>query len=276
VLAIGLRVVVAIDLLLRRGLKRAEVDRAVFFALLQRVRLVLAGPFTIVLIARCLTPQIQGFYYTFASLLALQSCFELGFFNVIISVASHEWSHLKLNADGDIEGDEAALSRLISLGRLIFKWYAVASILFVVSASIIGCVFFSLSDYPNVRWWGPWLVAVGLTGLLFWTLPFNSLLEGCNQVSAVNQFRLIQATAGCLVLWASLFLGWGLWAVVATVGTRFVCDLYLLLVRYHRFFKPFFRRPIGLRMCWRTEIWPMQWRLALSGMSNYFGITLGG
>jgi O-antigen/teichoic acid export membrane protein len=258
----------------RQLLKQLEIDRAVVFVLLNRGWQFLAGPITLLLIARYFSPEVQGFYYTFDSLLALQSFVELGFFLVIINVASHEWASLGLDSTGRIVGEPQALSRLVSLGRLIFKWYAVASAIFVVGVGTIGCVFFAQSSHPGIQWQAPWLVLVALTGLLLWVLPFNSLLEGCNQVAAINQFRLKQAMLGNLVLWLTLALGGGLWVPVVSAGVRLLYDLYLLLVRYRRFFQPFFEPPTGACIHWRTEIWPMQWRLALMGMVNYFAYSL--
>ncbi len=258
----------------RRLLKQLEIDRAVVFVLLSRGWQLLAGPITLLLIARYFSLEVQGFYYTFDSLLGLQSFVELGFYLVIINVASHEWACLGLDSTGSIVGDQQALSRLVSLGRLIFKWYAAASAIFVVAVATIGYVFFSQTSHPGIQWQAPWLVLVVLTGLSLWVLPFNSLLEGCNQVAVINQFRLNQAILGNLVLWLTIISDGGLWVPVVLAGVRLFYDLYLLLVKYRRFFQPFFHLPTGAGVHWRTEIWPMQWRLALMGMVNYFAYSL--
>jgi O-antigen/teichoic acid export membrane protein len=254
--------------------QRAEVDRAVVFVLLTRGWQLLTGPITLLLVAQYFTPEVQGFYYTFASLLALQSFVELGFHLVIINVTSHEWAFLGLDETGRLTGDQGARSRLISLGRLIFKWYAVASLVFIIAVSLIGYLFFAQTPHPGINWQVPWLALVLLTGLLLWTLPFNSLLEGCNQVAKVNQFRFIQVVLGILALWLTIILGGGLWAAVAMAAVKLLSDLYLLLIQYRRFFEPFFKLPLSSGMHWQTEIWPMQWRLALSGMVNYFAYSL--
>jgi O-antigen/teichoic acid export membrane protein len=225
-------------------------------------------------IARNLTPELQGFYYTFGSLLALQTFVELAFYVVVISASSHEWAHLRLDESGRIVGDSNSLSRLISLGRLVFRWYAVASIVFVIVVGSAGYLFFSRQGHVGVDWRTPWFVLVILTGILLWALPFNSILEGCNQVATINRFRLTQTLLSTVALWLSLLLGWRLWAVVISAGVGVLRDLYLLLIQYRRFFKPFFTLPIGTRMHWRNEIWPMQWRLALSGVANYFAFSL--
>ena len=255
-------------------LRRFEVDRAVAFAVLTRLWQSLTGPVTLLLMSRYFTPEVQGYYYTFASLLALQSFLELGFYLVIINVASHEWAHLELDENGHVVGSPDALSRLVSLGRLIFKWYAVASALLVAGVGTVGFLFFSQTPESAVHWQTQWWTLVLLTALLLWVLPFNSLLEGCNQVATINRFRFSEAILSTAALWAALALGAGLWAAVVAAAVKLLRDLYLILVQYRHFFAPFFTPPTGARMNWRAEILPMQWRLALSGVTSYFAFSL--
>ena len=255
----------------RSFLRRLQVDRAVAYALFARAWQGLAGPVTLVLIAQNLTAEAQGFYYTFASLLALQSFVELGLSTVVLNVASHEWARLRLE-QGRIEGSAAARSRLVSLGRLIFRWYAVASAVFAVAVGTAGYLF--LAQQPSeLDWQAPWLALVVLAALLLWALPFNSLLEGCNQVATVNYFRLTQAVASSLALWVALWLGAGLWAAVIGTATSLARDLYLFLVRYRAFFGPFLRAPEAGVIGWRQEIWPLQWRLGVSALFGYFAFS---
>jgi len=228
----------------------------------------------LVLIAWHFTPELQGYYYTFASLLALQSFVELGLYVVVINVASHEWSRLRLDDTGVILGDADALSRLISLGRFIYRWYAVASVIFVVGVSLAGYATFSAGAEGDIRWQEPWLFLVATTGLSLWTMPIISLLEGCNQVATVNQYRLLRALTGNASLWLVLAFGGGLWAAAISTAVKLFTDLYLLLVRYGRFFKPFLRPQAGPGIDWKREIWPMQWKLGLAGLTNYFIFSL--
>jgi len=193
----------------RNWLRRFEVDRAVAFALSTRALQLVAGPITLLLIGHTFTPQVQGFYYTFASLLALQSFVELGLYLVIINVASHEWAHLKLHKDGHIVGKPEALSRLVSLGRFIFKWYSAASVIFIMGVSVAGYLFFSGTNQDSIYWQGPWVTLVLVTGLLLLAMPFTSLLEGCNQIATVNKFRTYQVGYGSLALWVTILLGGG-------------------------------------------------------------------
>lgn len=255
-------------------LQRGGVDRAVVFAVLLRGWQFIGGSISSLLIALIFTKNQQGFYYVFGNLLAIQAFFELGLNIVVVNVASHEWSKLRMSAEGAIEGDPDARSRLISLGQLIFRWYAVAAVGFILVAGVLGLWFFSRRPDQTVVWREPWCWLAVSTGLLLWTLPFNALLEGCNRVASVNRFRLVQAIIGNLVVWTVLFAGGGLWAVAASSWARLLCELAFLLVGYRRFFAPFFQRPSGPRISWRSEIWPMQWRLAIAGVVGYFALNL--
>jgi len=254
----------------RRILNRAEVDRATFYALLLRGWQLAGGAVSVVLIGWFFSRQVQGYYYTFWSLLALQTFFELGMSLVITSAASHEWAKLQWDERGEITGDPAALSRLVSLGRWIAVWYGGLAWAFALVVGLAGTVFFSQEPAADVAWFPPWLALVVLSGGLLWTLPWNALLEGCNQVTAVNRFRLWQAIAANLTVWAAISWGAGLWAAVATATVRLAAELYFLFWRYRRFLRPFRRPALGPRIAWGTDLWPMQWRIAISGTFSYF------
>lgn len=252
-----------------------EVDQAVFYSLCLRIWQFVAGPVSMILIGTFFTPEIQGYYYTFSSLMVLQSLFELGFQFVIMNVSSHEWAHLSLDAAGRIRGDAAALSRIVSLGRLLFSWYGVAAALFAVSVGFGGAWFLTQSgNSSQISWHGPWIGLVIASSGLLWTLPFVALLEGCGQIAIVNRYRVYQAVVCNVAVWACILLGGGLWTAVAASATRLAWDLLLLLVRYRRFFASLLHPPARERIDWRTELWPMQWRLAVAAPFNFLAFSL--
>ena len=223
---------------------------------------------------RYFTGDVQGYYYTFASLTAMQTFFELNMFLVVINVSSHEWAELRLDAHGALEGAPAALSRLTSFGRQLLAWYGAASLLFAVIVGLAGVVFFRSSGPSEVAWQAPWLLTVAVHALLLWCLPLNAMLEGCNQVATVYRFRVIQAVVANLVVWICIVGGGLLWTAVGAAVARLACELYLLGVRYRRFFAPLRNRPLGPTVSWRQEVWPMQWRLGISGVFSYFAFFL--
>ena len=259
---------------LRRLLNRMEIDRAVFYAVAGRAWQLLAGPVTIVMIAQFFTPEVQGFYYVFSSLLALQMFVELGFQYVIINAASHEWSHLRFDSSGLIVGDERARSRLTSLARGVVRWYAAAGVIFVIGAGAAGVVFLSQQQAAGVNWRMPWLVLVVLQGISFSLLGWIALLEGCRQVAAVNRFRLVQVMLGHLTVWSCMALGAELWTVVASAIVQLLMECCLIFVRYRHFVDALLS-PAGTAVIdWRKEVWPLQWRLAVQGMAGYFAFYL--
>lgn len=258
----------------RAALRFAAVDGAVALGVTGRLWYALSTPVTFLLVAQCLTAEEQGYYYTFSSLLALQSFVELGLVVVIINVASHEWSRLELRTDGFIAGDAHALSRLVSLGRQMFRWYAGVSLIFMLAVGTAGFVFFRQAPPSGVNWEAPWIVLVLLSGLILLAVPFNALLEGCNQLATVQRFRLTQAIFATVALWVTLLLGGRLWGAVAWASAAVLRDLYLLLGQYRNFFRPFLAVPTDVALNWATEVWPMQWRLAISGMSAYLMFSL--
>ena len=140
---------------IRNWISRAEEDRAVVYGVLASCYQLGSAPITMILIVHYLDPEVQGFYYTFMSLVALQSIFELGLYVVVLNVASHQWAHLALDGRKTILGDVNALSRPVSLGRFVFKWYAVASLLFGVGVGIGGYIFLSSKNHQEIAWVSP-------------------------------------------------------------------------------------------------------------------------
>src|SRR3989339_1643892 len=172
---------------LRPLMKRAEFDRPVFFSVLLRAWRVVAGPITTLLIASFFTAEIQGYYYTFYSLLEIQTFIELGLTIVILQFASHEWAKLSLDKEGNIVGDSGALSRLASLAHFSTKWFAVGALLITIGLGI-GGYFFFLPAGTLIDWKAPWLGLCLFTGVTVSLFPILSLLEGCNQVSRLYTF----------------------------------------------------------------------------------------
>lgn len=260
---------------LRSYARRIEMDRAVFYAILARAWSFAAGPVTLIFIATKFTPTMQGYYYTFGSILALQTFAELGIGFAITQFASHEWAKLRIGEDRRIEGDPNALSRLVSLARIAIKWYSIAAVIVIVGLSIGGYIFFSQSPSQNISWKLPWILLCVFSGINLFTIAIWALLEGCNQVSNVYLYRLFQGLCGSVATWCAILLGADLWtaSIVLLVGLIYSC-LFL-----HRNYWDFFKsllliKPDGPRLSWMADILPFQWRIALSWISGYFAFSL--
>ena len=246
----------------RRALNRLELDRATFYSVAIRAWQLIAGPVTILLIAAFFSLEVQDHYYAFASLVGLQTLFEMSLSVVIVSVTSYEWSRLSIGSDGRLTGDPAAVSRVISLGRWAFGWYAAMGVLFALAMGVAGALLFQ-QKASTVEWAAPWACVVVLTSLSMCALPLLSILEGTSELVTINRYRALQAVLGNLAVWSLILLGAGLWTTVAAAAVKLACDWYPVLVRYRRLFAPFLSRISGPAIDWRTEVWPLQWRMAV-------------
>lgn len=259
-------------ILIKKLARWADIDGPVLYGILARFWGLLAGPVTLLLVGTYFTQKIQGFYYTFASLLALQSFVELGLGTVIINFASHEKAHLNIGARGAITGDAAAFDRLRHLTRLALRWYGTGSVILVIGLSIGGFFFFSHSkDTSGVSWAAQWFSLCVLTGLTLVLVPIWSLLEGCNEVTQLYRFRLFQGMLSHITIWIAILLGANLWTGVFVSLVTVSFAVFFLWKNYLSFLKDLVLTKLGHQtLAWRTEILPMQWRIALSWVSGYF------
>lgn len=266
---------IKLQLSLKRKLRwladRLQIDHAVIYGVLANSWSILAGPVTMFMIVTYFSSELQGYYYTFNNIIALRVFVELGLGTVIISFASHEWSKLSLDKDGYIAGDANALSRLVSLGRLVFVWYFIGGFIALFGLGFGGYLFFLHEKSAlSINWMSPWFVLCSLTAISMWLAPALFLLEGCNQIKRIYAYRTIQGICISICTWIAIILGAGLWAVAVNAAVSIVCLVVFILIKYRRFFKPMIFYVTTTIIDWRTDLWPMQWRISLSWMSGYF------
>lgn len=265
---------------MQRILYAFGVDRAVGYGILARMWGILSGPVTMVLIAARFSKEQQGFYYTFGSLLGLQIFFELGLLFVISQFVSHEFVHLRWGERGRIEGDPAALCRLTDLLRNTSVWFGAAAVLLVAGLVPAGLYFFGRAENGTMdfAWRLPWVLAVVGTALNLFVTPFFAVVMGSGEVVTVNHREMVGGIVGSCLAWVVIGARGGLYAAfAATLGNIFISWSYLFrqkpellrLVRREVFRSGAVpRREAGLS--WRREIWPVQWRMAISSGSAYF------
>jgi hypothetical protein len=252
------------------------LDRAIAFTVLARVTQILGSTGTVLLILRFLSPIEQGYYYTLLSLVSLQVIFELGFSFVILQMAAHECAHLTLHGDGRVEGDPVAHARLASILQKTLRWYLVAAVILCVSLLPVGAYFFSRHGHASapVAWHGPWTAAVFAAASWFLLSPFFSFLEGCGQVWQVASARMFQALLVVAMSWGAIASHHGLYACALVnlgmilVGGGFLLKRRGLLLSLLRF------PAHGNAISWRREIWPFQWKIAVSWICSYFTIQV--
>ena len=263
---------------LKRIFVHLEVDRSVLFGLLAKAWSFCSGPITVFLIASRLTPQVQGFYYTFSTLLTLQVFLQLGLGTVVSQFASHEWANLEIDENGTIVGNNSSLSRLASIANIAFRWYIIIGIIFFILISLGGYVFFSTSNpSKTINWEHPWILLCFMEGLSVCLVPVWSILEGCNQVVKLYRFRFYQGMIISITIWVALVYGASLWTAAFSVLVYILTSIYFIKKYYFAFFISI-KNSINIKLSesinWKVDMLPMQWRVALSWISGYFIFSL--
>ncbi len=364
----------------------AGVDRAVFFSNATQMMRLFTGPITMALVLRYLTPEIQGYFYAFSGVVAMQVFLEMGFSQNILQFAAHEYAKLRFTDRQTVEGDPVAKSRLISLGRLAFGYYAVAALIFLFAVGIGGHIFLAASsdrfssgsfkDLPSlavrlgqpsdpaakfvyerlspqtrqvlknyladksnpkmlesglstdlnllmksgplydvlqeagvkftpearqqqerspqdnsvvhrnrllleeafpreimqskVAWQGAWWLIAVTAALTLAINPAWSLLQGCNQVVVLAKFNFWAAPAIFAANALALIAGAGVYASAIGAVFNLLVSVAYLFLRWRPFFWQFLESPQHGQVSWLHEIWPFQWRIAVSWLSGYF------
>jgi hypothetical protein len=246
------------------------MQQEVLRALVQRSVGVLTGIAMTFSIPLFLSPEQQGYYYTFASVLAIQIFFELGLSQVLL----YKFSSLAPNVkDSEHSKNLESSARLLYVSRRI---YVLLSALFFVFGSTAGCIFFSRSHYVAIEWMPQWILLVLFTSVnLAQSIKFV-FLESHGGLANVATFRLRLNLVSSLVFLLILFAGGGLWSVIVLPAINSVASTLWIYksgkstdYRKHRVLATSISLK-DFRQIWRRDIFPLQWRMSISWLSGYF------
>lgn len=248
------------------------IDEAVGYTLITRGWSMFAGVCNIVLISHFLTGAEQGYFYTFASLVAVQIVFELGFSFVVLQSASHERAMLSQFDNRGVAGSAIAHARLASLLQATVRWYSRSAILMGIVLAAVGIRFFhSYAGDRSVHWMLPWCLDAFATAAAFLVDPIVCFLEGSGWVVQVARLRLPQALLGSLLGWLALLAHHGLYAPALMILGQAAAAYYFVLVSHRPLLSGLLHHQVGSHgIRWREEIWPFQWRIAVTWASTYF------
>lgn len=256
----------------KRLIKKVGVDQAIAYTVIGR-SIQAAGGFGIgFCIAHYLTKVEQGYYYTFASILAIQVFFELGLNAVITQYAAHEMAHLTWEKDLSIEGDDIPLSRLAHLLRFCIKSFLMIAVcLFVILVAAGYYFFYQYNSRNNVDWQGPWIIFALTTAGFFVVDPLLSFLQGIGKVKDVAQYRMYQQVAYIIFVVVFLMAGLNLYSpAIASLLSLFSVTVKLFFSPYKQTLVKLWGHAGQWKINYRTEIFPFQWKIALSWISGYF------
>lgn len=249
------------------------VDRDVAFAVLSNLVRVVVGPISLLLVAKSLSSDELGFYYTFFSLQAASQLLEAGMGFVLMQFIAHKM-HFASFSNERLHGDEDAVIYVYGKALFLFLWYCISAIL--VFFLIYYSALFVFSDYGGVVEWRKAWLAFALTGMfLFVSASQGYVLEGLQNQRSVFKLRIFAGLLYAITLWVSLSLNFGLYSVsiAQAVSAFFYFCAYAMILRN------FFVGLVGfsknnLTVKWLAselkEVWPFFSRISITWIGGYF------
>lgn len=252
-----------------------SIDKQIAQTLLFRVWQLFAGAIIIFLIPNWLSPIEQGYFYAFSSLLALQIFFELGLSQVIVQFIAHEFSKIEFSSNQNELIDNIHSKKLANLIYFFERTYRHMALLFFIIVSIIGLIYFSLlkNDFLPDNWILIWLILTVTASVNLYLTVYFSIEEAFGQVAQVAKIRTIQSIIGHSLLGVAVVFDQTLWAMIFISATSAIFSSLWLYLRYtqnYNILQLIKKKKINHNLNWKKEIFPLQWRIALSWMCGYF------
>ena len=258
--------------LITKLLNTLGIDGAILYT--SSARIIQAGGsiITLLLIAKFLSKEEQGFYYTFTSVLAIQIFFELGLSGILTQFVAHEMAHIKLE-NNIFKGEQKYISRLASIIHFSTKWYFIFALLLIIALILGGGIFFykNTQGVEHIQWEVPWLMVSIFGGLNLLISPIMAILQGMHKVKEIAKLTFIQQIIVMIVSWISLILGAKLYLVAINLMMNFFILLILYgLSGYLKLLYNLLKYKVIEKINYWKEIFPYQWKIALSWASGYF------
>ncbi len=249
------------------------MDKAIAYSSGSRIVQGFTGVISVFFITTFLTGVEQGFYYTFGSILAMQVFFELGLTGIMTQFVAHEASHLILYEKSEYEGEERYKSRLASLIHFCVKWYTVLGGVVLLFLMIVGHFYFKRygGSHVEVNWQIPWILICIATAIKLFQAPFTSIFMGLGMVKEMSKIGFWQQIILPSVSWLSLACGFKLYVLgIGYLASVFLWICFIWKMGMARIIINLWKIKMSERVSYFKEIFPFQWKIALSWVSGYF------
>lgn len=211
----------------------------------------------LLLVATYTTKTMQGFYYTFTSLLVLQFLVELGLGTAVIQTISHATTSME---------KEAYIA-------FYLRWYKIAATLLILI--LIPAILVFEKEYLDVIGYQeaiiiPWVILSVMTGVNLYLNGWFAILEGLGEINRVSKIRALQTSFGFAIAGLAVYAGGNLYSLSLLSATQCIIGILSLRVRTVNPIINLGRAASVEKVDWRKNIWPLQWRVAISWISGFF------
>ncbi len=263
--------------MIKKLAQKTGIDGAIGFSVLARIIQAGGGLLTLTLIALFLSKDEQGYYYTFGSIIAIQVFFELGLSGIITQYVAYETVHLKWRSENELAGNQNHLSRLSSLLHFCIKVFSVLAVILFFVLLFSGYVFFTKYKQENtsVHWKLPWIILSLSTSLMLVMSPVLAFLEGLGKVKETAKIRFVQQSVNILTIALVFLLKGSLFALgIASFVSFLVYFGGIFFTNKKKIFQFIYKSAGESKVYYWKEIFPYQWKIALSWISGYFVFQL--
>jgi O-antigen/teichoic acid export membrane protein len=195
---------------------------------------------------------------------------------IITQFVAHEKAFLCWEGN-KLVGDKKSLSRLASLLHFCLKWFAIISIIFVFILVCAGFIFFNAFEKQenSIEWQVPWVILSIVTAANLLLSPILAFFEGLGKVKEVAKVRLLQQIVYLIGIFTFLKFGLKLFSgPLALIISIIIAILWILLSSNKQLLHSIWDMLDEWRIDYKHEIFPYQWRIALSWISGYFMFQL--
>jgi hypothetical protein len=246
-------------------------SRAVLVTILSRVLGLITAPLSLYFTIQYLSDAERGYHYTFYSLLGFSALFDGGVSFSAQQFISRESARLGVSPNGLLVGPAEGVARLSALFRQTCRWYSRVALAFGVLLLAGGVGFFWATAKDDIPWQIPWLLCVATAAVSLVTSPLTSLITGIGRVESIAASNAARTFTSAVTLCGLLACGAGLYAGPLSGLVGFITWLISMLVRW----LPLVRQtakcePAVEPINWAAQVWPMQWRMAVSIACGFF------
>ena len=237
------------------------------------------------LVLHKLPQEHLGFWYVFLSLAALSALVDMGFFPTMSRVTAYLWAGAKqIDKSGvtpvEVQDESSLIPNyrlLADLVKTMWLYYVALGIAITLAVGILGTnwILHKAEHLPDTHTiMGAWLLFLPAVFVNIAGGMWHPLLSGINQVRLNQQILVWSLVANYLVTVLGLFIGFGLFALVAGYLAMGLLSRAAAQAKFRRFSQAhIYAREARWSRELLASLWPTAWRTGLVSVGLYGTLT---
>lgn len=204
-----------------------QKNALIYYWLSQAVR-IFTGPLLLLFLAKYLSVDELGFYYSFFSVQASGQLLEAGMGFVMMQSFAKRMNGLKFY-NGTLLGDFNKRLIIYKYFFFLISWQFFVSIAFLVTSSIVGFIIFH--DYTgSISWEYPLILLIIAGSINLYITCLSSITEGFQRPDKLYRIGLISGLCSSLSMMTFLYFDFGLYSIGLSqiISATVTASLHLL------------------------------------------------